>query len=112
MLNSVKGNERNFDTRRMTTAVLSNGYKESVETVTDYAESYKKSKLTPEQIEEKYGLAAQNEALKEVRKIEQRVENDKKKTQKEKFREGLRVESLDQIKQKQKLNEEEKDMER
>lgn len=112
MLNSVKGNELNFDTRRMTTAVFSNGYKESVETVTDYAESYKKSKLTPEQIEEKYGLAAQNEALKEVRKIEQRVENDKKKTQKEKFREGLRVESLDQIKQKQKLNEEEKDMER
>ena len=84
----------------------------SVETVTDYAESYKKSKLTPEQIEEKYGLAAQNEALKEVRKIEQRIEDSKKKTQKAKFREGLKVENLGQMEQKQKLNEEEKDMER
>ena len=63
MLNSVKGNELNFDTRKFTTFITSNGYKDGAESVIDFADSYQESKLSPEQIEENYGLDAQYQAL-------------------------------------------------
>lgn len=111
MLNSVKGNELNFDTRKFTTFITSNGYKDGAESVIDFADSYQESKLSPEQIEEKYGLDAQNQALKEVRKIEEAKAN-KNLSDKESFKESLKVANLDKTEINQKANVEEKDIER
>lgn len=111
MLNSVKGNELNFDTRKFTTFITSNGYKDGAESIIDFADSYQESKLSPEQIEEKYGLDAQNQALKEVRKIEE-VKANKNLSNKESFKESLKVANLDKTEIKQKANVEEKDIER
>lgn len=111
MLNSVKGNELNFDTRKFTTFITSNGYKDGAESVIDLADSYQESKLSPEQIEEKYGLDAQNQALKEVRKIEEAKAN-KNLSDKESFKESLKVANLDKTEINQKANVEEKDIER
>lgn len=111
MLNSVKGNELNFDTRKFTTFITSNGYKDGAESVIDFADSYQESKLSPEQIEEKYGLDAQNQALKEVRKIEEAKAN-KNLSNKESFKERLKVANLDKTEINQKANVEEKDIER
>ena len=111
MLNSVKGNELNFDTRKFTTFITSNGYKDGAESVIDFADSYQESKLSPKQIEEKYGLDAQNQALKEVRKIEEAKAN-KNLSDKESFKESLKVANLDKTEVNQKANVEEKDIER
>lgn len=111
MLNSVKGNELNFDTRKFTTFITSNGYKDGAESVIDFADSYQESKLSPKQIEEKYGLDAQNKALKEVRKIEEAKAN-KNLSDKESFKESLKVANLDKTEVNQKANVEEKDIER
>lgn len=111
MLNSVKGNELNFDTRKFTTFITSNGYKDGAESVIDFADSYQESKLSPKQIEEKYGLDAQNQALKEVRKIEEAKAN-KNLSDKESFKESLKVANLDKTEINQKANVEEKDIER
>ena len=111
MLNSVKGNELNFDTRKFTTFITSNGYKDGAESVIDFADSYQESKLSPEQIEEKYGLDAQNQALKEVRKIEEAKAN-KNLSNKESFKERLKVANLDKTEVNQKANVGEKDIER
>ena len=111
MLNSVKGNELNFDTRKFTTFITSNGYKDGAESVIDFADSYQESKLSPEQIEEKYGLDAQNQALKEVRKIEEAKANENL-SDKESFKESLKVANLDKTEINQKANVEEKDIER
>ena len=111
MLNSVKGNELNFDTRKFTTFITSNGYKDGAESVIDFADSYQESKLSPEQIEEKYGLDAQNQALKEVRKIEEEKAN-KNPSDKESFKESLKVANVDKTEINQKVNVEEKDIER
>ena len=111
MLNSVKGNELNFDTRKFTTFITSNGYKDGAESVIDFADSYQESKLSPKQIEEKYGLDAQNQALKEVRKIEEAKAN-KNLSDKESFNESLKVANLDKTEVNQKANVEEKDIER
>ena len=111
MLNSVKGNEPNFDTRKFTTFITSNGYKDGAESVIDFADSYQESKLSPKQIEEKYGLDAQNQALKEVRKIEEAKAN-KNLSDKESFKESLKVANLDKTEINQKANVEEKDIER
>lgn len=111
MLNSVKGNELNFDTRKFTTFITSNGYKDGAESVIDFADSYQESKLSPEQIEEKYGLDAQNQALKEARKIEEAKAN-KNLSNKESFKESLKVANLDKTEINQKENVEEKDIER
>ena len=111
MLNSVKGNELNFDTRKFTTFITSNGYKDGAESVIDFADSYQESKLSHEQIEEKYGLDAQNQALKEVRKIEEAKAN-KNLSDKESFKESLKVANLDKTEINQKANVEEKDIER
>lgn len=111
MLNSVKGNGLNFDTRKFTTFITSNGYKDGAESVIDFADSYQESKLSPKQIEEKYGLDAQNQALKEVRKIEEAKAN-KNLSDKESFKESLKVANLDKTEINQKANVEEKDIER
>ena len=74
-------------------------------------ESYQESKLSPKQIEEKYGLDAQNQALKEVRKIEEAKAN-KNLSDKESFKESLKVANLDKTEINQKANVEEKDIER
>lgn len=111
MLNSVKGNELNFDTRKFTTFITSNGYKDGAESVIDFADSYQESKLSPKQIEEKYGLDAQNQALKEVRKIEEAKAN-KNLSDKESFKESLKVANLDKTEINQKAKAEEKDIER
>lgn len=111
MLNSVKGNGLNFDTRKFTTFITSNGYKDGAESVIDFADSYQESKLSPKQIEEKYGLDAQNQALKEVRKIEEAKVN-KNLSDKESFKESLKVANLDKTEINQKAKAEEKDIER
>ncbi len=103
MLNSGKNNGLEFDTRKMTTIITSTGYRDGVECIEDLAMSYKKTKLTDEQIEEKYGLKAQNQALDEVREIE---------SSKKSFKEGLKVDKLSKKEKSIQTNDDEKDITR
>ena len=90
MLNSVKGNEIDFDNRNLSTFIGSDGYVRAFGVIADWVNSYKKCNLSKEQIEEKYGLEAQNKALEEVRKI-QKMNDISKKNQ---FKEELAVKRL------------------
>ena len=90
MLNSVKGNEIDFDNRNLSTFIGSDGYVRAFGVIADWVNSYKECNLSKEQIEEKYGLEAQNKALEEVRKI-QKMNDISKKNQ---FKEELAVKRL------------------
>lgn len=114
MLNSVKGNGLNFDTRQFTTFITSSGYKDGAESIKDYANSYKETKLSSKQIEEKYGLDAQNQALKEVRKMEEKQKNsaNKEKSDRKSFKKSLKVGNFKKIEINKNEHIEEKDIDR
>ena len=91
MFNSTSGSEIEYDAKQyMTWLGVSEGYKEGIECIDDYFKSFEKSKLSEEELKQKYGLEAQNKALEEVRKI-QKVKEESKKNQ---FKEELTVKRL------------------
>lgn len=67
MFNSGKENGLKFEAKEYSDILIRRG---GTETVKDYIESYIKPSLSMEELEEKYGLEAQNRALNEVRAIE------------------------------------------
>lgn len=70
MLNSAKENGLEFEAKEYMNAVgFKGGIDGIVNTTQDYLNSYKKPTLSFEEIEEKFGLEAQNTALKEVREM-------------------------------------------
>lgn len=70
MLNSAKENGLELEAKEYTNAVVFKGGIDGiVNTTKDYLNSYKKPTLSFEEIEEKFGLEAQNTALKEVREM-------------------------------------------
>ena len=69
MLNSGKENGLDFYAKEYSTATFFKGGIKGFENVAeDYIRSFKKSNLTSQEIENKYGLNAQNQALIDVRK--------------------------------------------
>ena len=91
MFNSTSGSEIEYDAKQyMTWFGVSEGYKEWIECIDDYFKSFEKSKLSEEELKQKYGLEAQNKALEEVRKI-QKTKDDSRKNQ---FKEELTVKRL------------------
>ena len=71
MLNCTENNMSNISTRLSTTLVKrNNGIENIPDLINDYAKSFEKSKLSPEEIQEKYGLEAQNNALTRIEKKE------------------------------------------
>ncbi len=89
MLNPVhdaSSNEKiEYEAKEYTSAVIirGEGMQGVVDTIKDYFSTYEDANLTFEQIEEKYGLEAQNTALDEVREMS--------KTEQEKFVDSLKV---------------------
>lgn len=89
MLNPVhdaSSNEKiEYEAKEYTSAVIirGEGMQGVVDTIKDYFSTYEDANLTFEQIEEKYGLEAQNIALDEVREMS--------KTEQEKFVDSLKV---------------------
>lgn len=83
--NPERGEKVEYEAKEYTSAVIvrGEGMQGVVDVVADYFSTYEKANLTYEQIQEKYGLEAQNKALKEVRELN--------KTEQEKFAESLRV---------------------
>ena len=75
--------EEKNDVKGYTEAVyIKGGIEGAIEVSTDYIQSFRKSKLSLEQIEEKYGIEAQNTALLEVktRNIAEELLNQNKKS--------------------------------
>lgn len=74
-----------YEAKEYTSAVIirGEGMQGVVDTIKDYFSTYEDANLTFEQIEEKYGLEAQNTALDEVREMS--------KTEQEKFVDSLKV---------------------
>lgn len=74
-----------YEAKEYTSAVIirGEGMQGVVDTIKDYFSTYEDANLTFEQIEEKYGLEAQNTALDEVREMS--------KTEQEKFADSLKV---------------------
>lgn len=89
MLNPVHDTTSNekieYEAKEYTSAVIirGEGMQGVVDTIKDYFSTYEDANLTFEQIEEKYGLEAQNTALDEVREMS--------KTEQEKFADSLKV---------------------
>ena len=89
MLNPVHDASSNdkieYEAKEYTSAVIirGEGMQGVVDTIKDYFSTYEDANLTFEQIEEKYGLEAQNTALDEVREMS--------KTEQEKFVDSLKV---------------------
>jgi hypothetical protein len=89
MLNPVHDASSNdkieYEAKEYTSAVIirGEGMQGVVDTIKDYFSTYEDANLTFEQIEEKYGLEAQNTALDEVREMS--------KTEQEKFADSLKV---------------------
>ncbi|MBR3613641.1 MAG: hypothetical protein IKL55_00480 [Clostridia bacterium] len=68
MLNSTKENGLDFEAKEYVTAIFSRGGLDGIIGVaSDYMKSFQKPKLTFDEIEQKYGLNAQNLAIQEVR---------------------------------------------
>ncbi len=100
MLNSAKENGLEYEAKEYVNGVVYKGGIDGIiNTTQDYINSYKKPTLTFEEIEEKFGVEAQNVALKEVREIFKaneedtiRIAEEKENINEEKsFRESLRV---------------------
>lgn len=71
MFNSAKENGLEFDAKEYVNAVFFQGGIDGIgSTYKDYIKSYKKPKLSLEEIYRKYGIEAQNRALEEVKNIE------------------------------------------
>lgn len=87
MLNSTDENRLEYDAKEYSRAIFFEPGIEGLEnTVKDYTRSYKKPKLSFEEIEELFGVEAQNKALKEIRSME--------KTNKENnFKQSIKVDS-------------------
>ena len=100
MLNS-KG--KDFEAKEYFNAIM-NGYEGVVNTVGGYIDSYKKPNLSFEEIEQKYGLKAQNKALKEVRAMD--IAN--KTIEENDFLNSLKVEVSNNIVQKENHHENER----
>ena len=107
MLNSADENGVKFESKEYTSAVFFKGGIDGItNTIGDYIQSYKNSKLSLEEIEEKFGIEAQNKALDEVRTMK---ENQ---TRENTFKENLKVNELDKITNTQKEDIQDKEKER
>jgi len=97
MLNPVRDASSNdkieYEAKEYTSAVIirGEGMQGVVDTIKDYFSTYEDANITFEQIEEKYGLEAQNTALDEVREMS--------KTEQEKFVDSLKVGDAEQEQQ-------------
>ena len=107
MLNSADENGLKFESKEYVSAVFYKGGIDGItNTIGDYIQSYKNPKLSLEEIEEKFGLEAQNKALDEVRTMK---ENQ---TKENTFKENLKVNELDKITNTQKEDIQDKEKER
>ena len=68
MLNSTNEQDINYNAKEWITGVFFKGGKDGItSTMKEYAQSFRRPNITLEEIKEKYGLEAQNEALEQVR---------------------------------------------
>lgn len=68
MLNSDKEGEKIFEAKEYVSSFITKGGMENItDVIKDYVKSFEKSNLTNKQIEEKYGIEAQNNSLNYVR---------------------------------------------
>lgn len=75
MLNSDKKNGISLQPRRYVSSFMTKGGLENIsDVVKDYVQSFEKSNLTFDQIEEKYGLEAQNKSLNYIRQANEKDE--------------------------------------
>ena len=89
MLNSDKENGLNFETKAYMDAVFTKGGIEGVtEEIEDYLKSFRNPNLTKEEIVEKYGIEAQNQALEDL-KSKSIINNTT--SSKDKFKQSLKV---------------------
>ncbi len=69
MFNSNDGQDIEYKAKEYITATMFKGGLNGINsTIEEYAQSFAKPKITMKELKEKYGLEAQNKALKEVRK--------------------------------------------
>ncbi len=107
MLNSADENGLKFESKEYVSAVFHKGGIDGItNTIGDYIQSYKHPKLSLEEIEEKFGLEAQNKALDEVRTMKE------SQTKENTFKENLKVNELEEITNTQKENIQDKERER
>lgn len=84
MLNADKEEGVKFEAKEyISSFILSGGIDNITDVIGDYAKSFEKSNLTSTEIKEKYGLDAQNNALKEIR--------EKEITKREKFVKSIEI---------------------
>ena len=101
MLNSRLEEGTEFESKEVTNCFFSGKKNGELETVMSFYESFKNSELTKEEIEEKYGIEAQNRALEEVRQMSL--------SQQDKFRDEYKVDvnqidnELDKIEQEREM---------
>lgn len=75
MLNSDKENGLTFEAKEYISSFMTKGGLENItDVIKDYVKSFEKSNLTNQEIEEKYGLEAQNRSLNYIRTKGKRVE--------------------------------------
>lgn len=72
MLNSNSENEKKYSAKEFGTVILVNGIDSAKSVAEGYINSFQSTELTMEQIQKKYGIEAQNEALLQVRKMNTR----------------------------------------
>ena len=84
MLNSNKEDAKIFDAKEYVSSFITKGGMENItDVIKDYVKSFEKSNLTDKQIEEKYGIEAQNNSLNYIKQ--------KQNTAKNKFIESIEV---------------------
>ena len=103
MFNSDKQNGVEFEPKEYISATMGVGIGDGLENIfgviDDYGKSYKKPKLSFDELEEKYGLDAQNKALKYVREKNNFKESLKVKNNEENTKEEDRYDREENIKQ-------------
>lgn len=97
MFNSDKQNGVNFEPRKFVSSFITKGGLENIsDVIRDYVQSFEKSNLTSDKIEEKYGLEAQNKNLEYIRQA--------KKDAREEFVDSIKVEIQQENNQKDSIS--------
>ena len=112
MFNSTKKDGLKYEPRKISEFFTSNGYDEVTEFLEDYANSFQWASISKKSIEEKYGLEAQNQALKDIREWENNKQKTNSEIKKTKFVEQIKVKDLAAIQQQIKMNDEYESKER
>ncbi len=97
MLNDAEGERVVYVAKEYSQAVLvKGGFDGILETIQGYLNSFGKSKLTFDEMVDKYGLRSQNDALEYTRVMEEILKASEGKTKEEEFRESIHVDLIEE----------------